>query len=146
VIQGTFTTILQTGLSFGPSGTPANTTLSQTALVPPDAQSLRFAAHAPGFLSPFAPLRVILGGQQLSLVPVTSGVNYTVYDADIHAFAGQTKELAFTVPAQNPHVNNNIVFLDSIQFLNQPIPEPSVLDLSALGALLLGWRVLGRRR
>jgi hypothetical protein len=55
-------------------------------------------------------------------------------------------ELDFTVPAGNPHVNNNYVFLDSIQFSNLPVPEPGILGLSALGALLLGWRILGRRR
>jgi hypothetical protein len=89
---------------------------------------------------------VTLGGQQLSLTALGSGANYTLYGAAIPALAGQTAELDFTVLAQNPHVINYYVFLDAIQFSNLPVPEPGVFGLSALGALLLGWRVLGRRR
>ena len=145
VIAGNFTAILQAGLG-GASGTPADTAISQTALVPATAQSLQFKAYAPGFLSPIVPLFVTLGGQRLSLTPLASAANYTLYGADIHTLAGQMAELDFTVPAGNPHVNNNYVFLDSIQFSNLPVPEPGILGLSALGALLLGWRILGRRR
>ena len=38
------------------------------------------------------------------------------------------------------------VIKDDNEFSPQSIPEPSVLGLSALGALLLGWRILGGRR
>jgi hypothetical protein len=72
-----------------------------------------------------------------------SGANYTLYGADIHALAGQTAELDFTLLG---NVDINTIFLDSIQFSSQPIPEPGVYGLAALGALLLGWRGLGRRR
>jgi hypothetical protein len=143
VIAGNFTAILQAGLG-GASQTPADTTLSQTGLVPAPAQSLRFQ----GYLLANGPaaLVVTLGGQQLSLTPLGSGANYTLYGADIHALAGQTAELDFTVRAEQPHVNNQYFFLDSIQFSAQPVPEPSVFGLSTLGALFLGWRVLRRRR
>ena len=141
-LAGNYSALLQAGLF----GTPADTAISQTALVPAAAQSLLFNAYAPGFLSPLIPLTVTLGGQRLSLTPLASGANYTSYGADIHALAGTTAKLDFTVPAGNPHVNNNYVFLDSIQFSDQPIPEPGVFGLCALGALLLGWRVLWRRR
>jgi hypothetical protein len=142
VIQGNYTAILQAGL-YGT--TPANMTLSQTGLVPGTAQSLQFKAYAPGFSSPLFPLVVMLGGQQLSCTPLGSGANYTLYGADIHTFAGQTAELDFTVLAENPHVNNNYVSLDSIIFSNQPVPEPGVVGLWALGAVLFGWRVVRRR-
>ena len=89
---------------------------------------------------------VTLGGQQLSLTVLGSGANYTLYGADIQAMAGQTAELDFTLLAQNPHVDNNYAFLDSIQFSNQPVPEPGVVGLWALGAVLFGWRVVRRRR
>ena len=46
--------------------------------------------------------------------------------------------------AENPHISNNYVFLDDIQFSDQSIPEPGVFGLSALGTLLLGWRVVRR--
>jgi hypothetical protein len=145
VINGNFTAILQAGVT-GLANTPADTTLSQTGLVPGTAQSLRFQ----GYLLADGPAELVvvvtLGGQQLSLTPLASGTSYTLYGADIHALAGQTAELDFTVRAERPHVNNQYLFLDSIQFSNQPVPEPSIFGLSALGALLLGWHVLGRRR
>jgi hypothetical protein len=67
-----------------------------------------------------------------------SGTNYTLYAADIRSLAGQTAELDFTLLAQRPHVIDYFLFLDSIQFSNAPVPEPSILSLSALGALLVG--------
>ena len=145
-IAGNYSALLQAGIGGPGQGTPADTTLSQTGLVPAGAKSLQFKAYDPFDLSPFVPLVVTLGGQRLSLTPLASGANYTLYGADIHALAGATAELDFTVPAGNPHVNNNYVFLDSIQFSTVAIPEPGVFGLFALGALLLGWRVLGRRR
>ena len=146
VIQGNYTAILQAGVIVTATNSyPAATALSQTALVPSTAKSLQFKAYDPGFLSPAIPLVVRLGGQQLSLTALGSGANYTLYGADIHALAGQTTELNFTVPSPgNGDINN--VFLDSIQFSNLPVPEPGILGLSALGALLLGWRILGRWR
>jgi len=141
VIEGNYTVLLQAGL-YGT--TPADTTLSQNALVPAVAQSLRFKAYDPDSLSPAISLQVSLGGQQLSLVPLGTGANYTLYGADIHTLAGQTTELDFTVKKGNADIN--YVFLDSIQFSNLGVPEPGVLSLSVLGALLLGGRGLGRRQ
>ena len=141
VISGNFTAILQAGLGLS-SGIPANTAISQTALVPAAAQSLLFEACAPGYLSPLLPLLVTLNGQRLAFTPLGSGSNYTLYGADIHTLAGQSAELGFTVPAQNPHVQQNYVFLDAIQFSSQAIPEPRPLGLVTLGALLLGRRGL----
>jgi len=143
VIDGSFTAVLQAGV-VGSITNVADTTLSQTAVVPSSAQSLQFKAYLAG--SPLSALEVTLGGQQLSLTALGSGANYTLYGAAIPAWAGQTAELDFTVLAGNPHISNNYVFLDDIQFSNSSIPEPSTLGLSALGALLLGWRVLRCRR
>jgi hypothetical protein len=145
VIEGRYTAVLQAGLGLS-SGTPANVAISQTALVPAASQSLRFEAYGPGSVSTALPLFVMLGGQRLSFIPLGSGSNYTLYGADIHTLAGQSAELAFTVPAEDPHLNNNYVFLDAIQFSNLPIPEPSAFGLSVLGALLLGWRALKQRQ
>ena len=86
------TATLQAGLG-GASGTPADTAISQTALVPATAQSLQFKAYAPGFLSPIVPLFVTLGGQRLSLTPLASAANYTLYGADIHTLAGMVLNL-----------------------------------------------------
>jgi len=142
VIQGNYTALIQAG--FGPGTfTPADTTLSQTGLVPSAAQSLLFRAN----LDPsYATFGVTLGGLPLSLFPLGGGTNYTLYGADIRALAGQTAELDFTVFAQRPHMDNYTLFLDSIQFSGTAIPEPGVLGLSALGAMLLGWRFWRKRR
>jgi hypothetical protein len=78
---------------------------------------------------------VSFGGHALSLSVLGITPNYDIYGADISAFAGQTGELRFTAPPQTLNI------IDNIQFSDQPVPEPGVLGLSALGALLVGWRV-----
>jgi hypothetical protein len=146
VIEGNYTALLEAGLLVTPTGNyPADATLSQTAVVPATAQSLRFKTYYPYPVLPGFDLRVTLGGQQLALTPLGSGANYTLCGADIHTLAGRTAELDFTLPSMGSF-GNTYAFLDSIQFSDKPIPEPSVLSLSALGALLLGRRLLGRRR
>ena len=141
VIAGNFTAFLMSGAA-GP-GQQADTTLAQTGLVPVGTESLLFKAQ---LFSAFEFFSVTLGGKTLSLTPLQSGSNYTLYGADIHAWAGQTAALAFTSFYPHPQVGQIPVYLDAIEFSPQSIPEPSVLGLSALGALLLGWRILGGRR
>jgi|ERR1043166_4398994 hypothetical protein len=139
VIEGNFTAVLQAGFALG-TFQPTDTTLAQTGLIPPGTQTLLFRAYVSS-LDP-RNFGVTLGGQTLSLTSLSNAPNYTLYGADISALAGQTAELAFTVFAQNPHMNNRDLFLDSIQFSNQPIPEPGILGLFALAASLLGWRLV----
>ncbi len=86
-----------------------------------------------------------LGGQTLSLLSVGSGANYTLYAADVHDWAGQTVELAFTSHTNLEWYIPAFLYLDSIQFSSAAIPEPGVFSLSALGVLLLGGRLLSRR-
>jgi hypothetical protein len=143
LIQGNFTAVLMSGLV--QIGQPADATLAQTGLVPTGTESLQFRAHLDN-LSSSDTFSVALGGQTLSLIALQAGANYILYGADIHAWAGQTAELAITCIAQRPHQADTYLYLDSIQFSDQPVPEPGVLGLSALGALLLGWRVQGRRQ
>jgi hypothetical protein len=139
VIQGNYTALLQAGVG-------GNSIMSQTGQVPADAQSLQFEAYQD--FGPNGRFAVTLGGQTLSLIPVQSGANYTLWGADVHVWAGQAAELDFTVFADQPHVVNEYLYLDAIAFSNSPLPtpEPSIFGLSALGALFLGWRVLGRHR
>jgi hypothetical protein len=107
-----------------------------------DARSLRFDA------SPFGPdsiadLSVTFNGQNLPFFPLATYANYVEYGCDISASAGMTGELRFT---EKPITRNNAtITLDAIAFSNLPIPEPSVFGLSALGALLVGWRGWRRR-
>ncbi len=142
LIQGNFTAVLMSGIAG--LGQPSDTTLVQTGLIPVGTQSLLFKAHLDNFVTSDT-FSVTLGGQTLSVTPVQAGANYTVYGADIHTWAGQTTELAFTAIAQRPHHSDTWLYLDAIQFSNLPAPEPSVWALSGLGALLLGWHVLRRR-
>lgn len=143
LIQGNFTAVVMSGQNL--SRPPADATLAQTGVVPTGTQSLLFRAQMdnPGSSETFS---VTLGGQTLSLIPLQAGPNYTLYGADIHTWAGQTAELAFTAIAQRPHHSATWLYLDAIEFSSLPIPEPSLFRLSGLGALLLGWHVLGRQR
>lgn len=141
VIEGGFTAILQAGVA-GPFGTPADTTLSQTSLVPVGAQSLRFRSYS----SPsFGSVSVLLGGQLLPLIPQSTGINYTLFAADIHTWQGQTAQLDFTVLAPGAPGQIINIFLDSIVFSPEAIPEPTASCLFGLGALFLGGRLWCKR-
>ncbi len=105
--------------------------VAQTGRVPADAQSLRF------YSLPYQTVpHVSFGGQQIALsILGGSSSTYYIYAGDVSSFAGQAGELRFW----------GDIALDNIFFSNQRIPEPGVLCLCALGALLLGWRVLRPR-
>ena len=136
IIEGQYTVALQAGVD--PSTGPPNlisASISQTGLVPANAESLQFKATPFSFTVSFA-------GQTLPLVALGSGANYTLYGADISSFAGQTGALTITALPVAPTLG---VF-DSFQFSNQRVPEPGIMGLSASGALVLGWRVLRRLR
>lgn len=142
VIQGNYTAFLEAGLQLGSSTTSADASLSQTGLVPLGTKSLSFLAVTNG---PFA---VSLGGTTLNLIssPV-AGHNYSLFQADITAFAGQTEELDFAVFAENPY--NNFVrslVLDDIQFSPEAVPEPSGLSLVVVGVACLAFWHRARRR
>jgi len=48
--------------------------------------------------------------------------------------------LAFTVFAENPHVDDQYLYLDAIQFSPQSVPEPSAFALATLGAFFFSFR------
>ena len=106
LIQGNYTAILQAGYS-GFIGNNADTTLSQTGQIPIGTQSLQFKAfqEVGGSTAPI-PFSVMLDGQNLSLVILATGANYNLYGASISSWSGKTASLAFTVFAENPHVDN----------------------------------------
>lgn len=127
-ISGNYSVLLQGGL------TASAASISQTGLVPLSAESLLFEAQQTGA----GTLQVSLGGQNLSFVALSNGANYTLYGANIPAFAGQPEQLTFSALEVSTFANNwNI---DNIQFSASAIPEPGVLGLFALGSLMLGWR------
>lgn len=126
-ISGKYSVLLQGGFSL------SSATISQNGLVPIGAESLLFEAQ-PGF----GTLDVSLGGQSLSFFALSSGANYTLYGADISAFAGQTQQLSFSALRDIQIANDwNI---DNIQFSSTAVPEPGTLALAVVGTLLLGYR------
>jgi hypothetical protein len=130
-IQGNYTVALFGASPFAPQQSAA---IGQTGQIPADSESLLFYASS---LS----LQVTFGGQPIPLVQVGSGTGYIILGGDISSFAGQTAELLFTSPPQTASL------LDRILFSNQPIPEPSVLALGAVGIVLFPlFRHKGTRR
>jgi hypothetical protein len=116
VIGGNFSVFLKQNSS----------SISQTGLVPMGSESLLFDAVS------HSSFMVLLDGDNLSYTPISSGTNtygliYTVYAADISAFAGQVGTLTFSGP----------MTLDNIQFSPEAIPEPSLSWLLFLGGGVL---------
>ena len=142
ILEGNYSIIIQSGLIASTTRTAA--AIAQTGTIPTDSLSLKFLARQVLFGDP-TQLAISIGGQPVPYFPLSTTSNYTVYGADISGFAGQTTELRLTSfpTAASPY---NYFEIDSIQFSNQPIPEPSVFGLFALGALIFGWRSLHRRR
>ena len=99
--------------------------LGQTGRIPNTAASLVFLSK------PFSAFNVSFGGQFISMLQSGTSGNNIIMAGDISRFAGQTGELLFAGGG----------LFDDIQFSNQPIPEPSMLGLFGLGALLFAWRV-----
>ena len=137
IIDGQYTVILQPGFDPFGSGHDVSASISQTGLVPANAESIRFKALASGF-------SVSIAGQRLSLVTLGMGASYTLYGADVSSFAGQAAALTITGLAQP----NGGGFFDSIVFSPSPVPEPSIvaLLLCAGVAFFLARPLLGPQR
>jgi hypothetical protein len=114
------------------SGTPSLfPVLAQTGTIPAGAQSILVDSRPDSH--PYTlPLEMGFAGQQIQLSVVSgSASTFYTYTGDISMFANQTGTLALWGDA----------IVDNIRFV---VPEPSVFGLSALGALLVGWRILRR--
>jgi hypothetical protein len=130
VIAGNFSAMLIAG--FG-----GDAALSQTGLVPADANSLLFADYSQG--NGVADLSVTLNGQAINVMPIFTTAKYTLYGGNIAEFAGQTANLAFIAISDYPQGFEEIT-LDQISFSTNSVPEPGELALAALGASLLALR------
>ena len=113
---------------YRPLGGPGDSAaIGQTGQIPGTAQSLVIWGVIGG-------AQITFNGQLLGFQLTGTAANYSIYAADISAYAGQTGELRFTAPLNQSGIN-----IDNIQFSNIPIPEPSALSVFGLGLLALGW-------
>ena len=118
-ILGSYSVLLQGGdtsgsMIYGTNGA----SIFQTASIPVTSQSLIFAGGSS--------LQVRFNGQILTPIALSNAPSYTIWGADISAYAGQSGELRFTAPWRSASI------LDGVQFSPTPVPEPSALMLSGL--------------
>ncbi len=120
-IDGNYSVLL-TGS--GVSSLPA---ISQTGPIPAGTQSLFFEAQ-----NGLGALDVLVGTQAVPFAAVGSGPNYTLYSANISAWAGDTEQITFSAQESTSGLNNWVI--DDISF--SAVPEPSPLALTGIGALV----------
>jgi len=128
VIDGRFTPFLQGGEV---NGVSTAVSITQTGQIPFGTQSLLFDSAG----NPFQ-MAVLIGNQEVSLVPVGGGPDYTIYGGNISAWAGQTEQLTFSASLGNWAI-------DDITFSTQAVPEPNTVELVLTAATMLGlqrWR------
>jgi len=131
-IEGNYSILLQGG---GSRSVPVTSysAIWQTGQVPSNARSITYWGGA---------LQVTFNGQPLAPVAIGNAANYTIWGADISAYAGQTGELRFTIPWL-PTSSSDGALLDNIQFSLMQVPEPSSLVLCGLSLLfVLGTRLI----
>ena len=128
-LQGNYSVYIQGG---SPYAYGTNAGIFQTGQIPISAKSLTFWGQVGN-------VQLSFSGQALSYNAIGNIGNYSIFGADISAFAGQTGELRFNVT----HPGGAI--LDNIQFSNSPVPEPGSLALLVAGGLLVAWRRWRRR-
>jgi hypothetical protein len=128
ILQGSYTAYL-TGST---AGTPTSAYIAQTGQIPVNSESLTFFSSP--FGAPNANFQVTFGGQAISVMQLGATAKYDIMVGDVSAFAGETGELRFTAPP------NTGGFLDNIQFLTTPAPEPGTCALILGGAVLFGFR------
>jgi hypothetical protein len=130
-IDGNYSVFLQG------SGDGTSASISQTGLIPFGTQSLLFEAQG-NYGSPPGPLEVLIGTQSVPFSALGGGPNYTLYGADISAWAGETEQLTFSAVENIPQENNWEI--DDISFSPTAVPEPSTLALVLTGGVAFGAR------
>jgi hypothetical protein len=111
-----------------------NSSISQTGMIPANAESLQFEAQGSGSLEADG-FGVTLGGQFFQVSALSTGPDYTVYGGNIPAdMDGQEEALTFLCEG----VGSGGVVLDNIEFSTSAVPEPGEFALIGLGAILLG--------
>jgi hypothetical protein len=144
IIDGNYSVDLQTGANpLSPTPPTVNVSIEQYGTVPSFTQSLQFEALE------LTPLSVSFDGTALVPVALSSGVgpdgvHYTLYGANLSAWAGLPGELEFTA---NFNGSYNYDILDDISFSQTAItPEQSPLILTGIGGLIFALHRRFRRR
>lgn len=127
VIDGNYSVLL-TG-SF-PASIPA---ISQTGLIPSGTESLLFEVQPGAGVN--GTLIVMVGTQTVPISAVGTGANYTLYGANISAWAGDTEQLTFEA-SQSVSAGLNNWVVDDISFSPEAVAEPTALALTGIGGLL----------
>jgi len=112
----------------------AGTSISQTGLIPSGTESLFFDAQKGSGAGGNGNLEVMIGTQSVPLTQVATFPSYTLYGANISAWAGDTEQLTFTAPQATTAFN--IWEIDDISFSPGAVPEPSTIVLTGIGGLL----------
>src|ERR1019366_2253711 len=81
---------------------PTSASIGQTGTIPTTAQSVTFYLG-----DTYGTLQITFNGQPLSLMDISNTLNYTIWGADISAYAGQNGQLLFTAPFQTFAVIDN---------------------------------------
>jgi hypothetical protein len=128
-IQGSYSAALFGG-ALPPNLEPVS--ISQAGTVPAGTEAIEFDGNVYG-----APFVVTLGGENIDMVPLQQGVNYTLWGGNIPAaMAGQTETLTITEPPPTGTPPSEFQ-LDDIMF--SPItvtPEPDPFILTGIGGVL----------
>lgn len=130
-LQGNYSAWLFAGPDYGAA------TISQTGLVPANAQSIQMDVALP--FGNIAPWFVALDGVTISMSPLQTLPNYTIYGGNVAPYAGQTETLTITLnPPTAPIVPPSAMELDDIQFSSQQVPEPQTWSLLLCAAAVAG--------
>jgi hypothetical protein len=138
IIDGNYSVLLQGGV------TASAASISQTGFIAASDQTLLFKEL--GAIPGSGNFAVLIGNQSIPVEAVSTGTtvsggyNYTLYGADISAWAGQTEQLTFSALEGN---NNNFL-LDDISFSTSPlptlVPEPDAVVLTGIGGVVFALR------
>jgi hypothetical protein len=132
-LDGNYSVLIQ---AFAPGSAES---ISQTALIPPGTESIRFLA---AFGSAPAS-EVLIDNQIVPFVGIGSGPNYGILAGDVSEWAGQMAQLTFSVAGGAP----NYWEIDDISFSQTAItPEPTPFILTGIGGLILAAQKKLRRR
>lgn len=124
-IDGDDSVLLQGGVI---NGVPTPASISQTGTISGTSESLLFKVQSA------QPPIVSIGSQQISLVALGSGSDYTLYGGDISAFSGQTEQITFSTSGFGSWL------IDDISFSPNAVPEPSPFILTGIGGLFFAAR------